>query len=105
YANYLYNRTLKSEEKPNITLINHLKTIKPKTNTVLVYKSIELEKNNITESLIPFIVSSLTETTTIGHKTQWHLYGANEYNRNYPIIIPENAEYLHLINNSKEKLK
>ncbi len=97
-ANYLYNRTSNDRvTKINKNLITELKNINPNNKNVLIYSDSILSKSNLNYKIRPFIITALSETTTVDHKPNWDFYLSTEYGNNYPVLLPKNYNKIPLV--------
>ena len=97
--NYIYNR-LSNDHKnyKSKELVERLMAVKPGKDVVVHYNVDSLNIGDFGRDAIPFIVSALTESVTVGHVPKYDFYGNGDYRKPYKVILPKNYKIINLNN-------
>ncbi len=95
--NYVYNRISNNHKNyKSKAFIDKLMSVKPGKDIVVHYNVDSLDHGVYGKEAVPFIVSALTESVTIGHVPKYDFYGHGDYRKSYKVILPKNYKIINL---------
>ena len=95
--NYVYNRISNNHKNyKSKAFIDKLMSVKPGKDIVVHYNVDILDHGVYGKDAVPFIVSALTESVTVGHVPKYDFYGHGDYRKSYKVILPKNYKIINL---------
>ncbi len=95
--NYVYNRISNDHKNyKSKAFIDKLMSVKPGKDVVVHYNVDSLDHGVYGKDAVPFIVSALTESVTVGHVPNYDFYGHGDYRKPYKVILPKNYKIINL---------